>query len=110
MRLIILSLLTLVFALRAAAPVTTSVSCPNSGNVALVSKSTSVATYTVQAPITNSGLVYIGNQSVTTSNGAPYLTAGAAYTEPPQGNMARWDLYTIHIACTVNTDTVRLKY
>ena len=113
-RFAVLIVLVVVFAAYAAAPVTITVTCPVSGNTPLVSPQSSrtqVATYTIQAPITNTGTVYFGGNNVSSSstNGL-YLLAGMAYTEPPQGNSAKWDVSQTYISCTVSADVVKVKY
>lgn len=108
MRTLILSLLILATASVAASPVSGSRTCPTSGVQSVGTANKKVSTYVIQAPVTNTGTICLGDSSVTTSKGA-CLLAGMAEFGSPQGNTAAYDLATIYMACTVNTDVVTWK-
>lgn len=108
MRTLILSLLLLATSMVAAAPSSGSRTCPSSGNQTVGTVNKRVVTYVIQAPVTNTGTVCLGGSDVTTSKGA-CLLAGMAEFGSPQGNSNAYDLGSIYMACTVNTDVVTWK-
>ena len=79
--------------------------CPSSGNLAVSSLTTKYAQYTIQAKSTNTGIVHVGNYTVTSSTGIE-LPVNYSYNANPQSNIRPYDLSTVFIACTVNTDGV----
>lgn len=104
---VVIALASLVFMAPAANVTNGTRTCPSSGNQPISTTSVRTATYTVQAPVTNTGNVCIGGLTVTTSNSI-CLPAGASYTAPTQGNSAGYDLSHVNMACTVSADV--LKY
>ncbi len=72
----------------------------------MTTTSVKVATYSIQTPVTNTGSICWGGTTVTTST-APCLLAGMSYTPPSQGNANAYDLSTVFMACTVNTDVLK---
>ena len=89
-----------------AAPSNGTISCPSSGNVSLSNTTLKVATYAVTAPLSNTGQICIGGLGTTTSNGV-CLVPAQSFSAAPQGNSQPYDLSTVYVACTVNTDTIR---
>jgi hypothetical protein len=77
--------------------------CPSSGRAQVSTTPYNLYQITVQALTSNSGVVYVGSSSVTTSSGGG-LIAGASYNaNKPSAAINPADLY---FACTVNTDGV----
>ncbi len=94
------------------APSSGSVTCPSSGNKALLSVSTRVLFYSLYTPgiaTANTGFVCIGSSSVTTGSGICF-DKGVYYSVPSVSNTSPYDLSQLYIACTVNTDTIRYLY
>lgn len=104
---VVISLALLVFMAPAANVGNGTRTCPSSGNQPISTTSVRTPTYTIQAPVTNTGNVCFGGLGVTVSN-SPCLSAGASYTAPTQGNAAPYDLAHVNMACTVSADV--LKY
>ena len=106
--LFVLILLVCACLLVAMTPQNGTVTCPVSGNLAISTKSVKVPSYILSAPITNTGTIYVGGVTVTSSpaNG-PYILAGMSLSGSPQGNTNAYDLGNIYIACTVSTDVIK---
>lgn len=83
--------------------------CPTSGAKQVSATSARASTFTVQGTTANTGTIYVGDSTVDTSTGVA-LTGNDAFTFPPQGNAAAYDLKTTYFACTVNTDTITFIY
>jgi hypothetical protein len=83
--------------------------CPTSGAKAVSATSARSVTWTVQAPLANTGKIYIGGPTVTTSTGIA-LNPGDGYTNPSQGNAASYDLSQVYFACTVSGDSITYVY
>jgi hypothetical protein len=93
----------------AGAPTSGVTTCPTSGTKTILATSAKAATYTIQAAAANTGYICFGGSNITTSTG-PCLNAGLFYTPPTQGNSAAYDLSTVFIACSVNTDKIAWVY
>lgn len=90
--------------------------CPASGNKAVIAAASSCpasncksTSWTIQAPAGNTGTVYVGGNTVTTSSGVG-LVAGASATTLTQANTFPYDLTQTFIACTASGDTVTFNY
>lgn len=83
--------------------------CPSSGNKQIATTRTVVGTLTVQAPSANTGLIYFGGETVSTTRGVA-INPGGAFTYPPMGNTQPYDLSNIRFACTVTADTITYNY
>jgi hypothetical protein len=90
--------------------------CPSSGNKLVIAAVTSCpanscksSTWTIQAPSGNTGKVYIGGSTVSTSVGV-YLNAGDSASMPTLGNATPYDLTQVYIACTVAGDSIIYNY
>lgn len=104
-RLFLLTLLAFCLYLSAAGIKSGSTACPGSGNVVVSTSADKGTSWTIQAPSTNTGKVYIGGSNVTTSNGV-YLNAGDSATALTQSNASPYSLNATWIACTAPADTV----
>jgi hypothetical protein len=102
-------LLGLALALPAGQIFSGSVSCPTSGNKVVSSTTIKAVTYTLQAPTANTGSVYIGGSTVSTSQGF-FLKSGDSYTSPPQSNTAAYNLGTTYFACSASGDSLTYSY
>lgn len=107
----LLTLLLIAFAVTAQAAAVKDVAqtCPSSGRIQVSSTQTKASAVFIQAPTTNTGLIYVGGSDVTTSNAAA-IQAFGSFTFPAQANVQPYDLSQIFIACTVNTDVIRVTY
>lgn len=90
--------------------------CPSSGNKAVIASASSCPqssckanTWTIQAPTTNTGKVYIGGSTVTTSTGVA-IAAGDSASMYTQSNTFPYDLTQTYIACTASGDSVTFNY
>lgn len=109
MKLLCLAVMITVLSAVAAAPTSGLDGCPSSGNAAVLSKSTPAATYTIQAPNTNSGNIVWGGPTITTATGT-ILYPGSSYTPPGQGGTSVYDLGKVFFACTNNGDHLAYTY
>lgn len=107
--LVLAALILLAPALRSGGFTSASQTCPSSGNKKVASSTTKAVWYIIQAPSANTGKVYVGGSTVTTSTGA-YLSAGDSLSAPPQGGAAAYDLSNTYIACTQAADTITYFY
>lgn len=90
--------------------------CPSSGSKAVIAAQSSCPgascksiSWTIQAPVGNTGTVYVGGSTVTTSSGVA-LVAGASATSLTQGNAFPYDLTQTFIACTASGDSITFNY
>lgn len=105
----LLPLLLLLFPIFGGNPGDGSNTCPTSGNKAVSSTRLVAGLVTVQAPSANTGNIYLGGSSLTTSRGI-FITPGGSYTYPPQSNTQPYDLSAIRFACTVSADSITYNY
>lgn len=110
MRTLRLALLTFALVLRGGDLKSGSNTCPSSGAKAVSATSNTTASFwTVQAPVGNTGKIYLGGASITTATGVA-LFAGDSLTAPTHGNTQPYNLNRTFFACTVNTDTITFVY
>ena len=91
------------------APTSGTTHCPGSGVLSILSTPKKAVTYTVQAPITNTGQVCLGGPNISTTTGV-CLQIGGSDTKNPQGNAAAYDLSTVYMACSATGDSVTWSY
>ena len=83
--------------------------CPASGSKAVSASTLYVSEWIVQAPAANTGSVYFGGSTVTTSTGT-YIAPGGSIHYSPHGTSDTFNLAQIYFACTVNTDGITYTY
>jgi len=85
------------------------VTCPTSGAKVVSSTQIKASWVLLQSPYANTGVIYVGDSAVSSTEGVQLLI-GDALNAPPQGNSQVFDLGLIYFACSVNTDTVTVLY
>lgn len=83
--------------------------CPSSGNKTVSSTNIRAIQVIVMGTSGNTGKVYVGGPTVTTSEGI-YLNAGDTINFATQGNASAYDLSNIYFACTVSGDSIGFTY
>lgn len=83
--------------------------CPASGAKQVSSTQIKATWVSIQAPSTNSGKIYFGGSTVSTSEGN-YITAGGVNFFPPVSNSSFYDLRQIYFACGNSADTITISY
>lgn len=77
---------------------------------ALVSNSTPCKTVTIQALLSNTGKVYVGTSSVSSTTYGVVLSAGETFSLSNEGHDSRIDLSTIYIDVDTNGEGVTFFY
>lgn len=85
------------------------VACPSSGAQVVSATQIKASWVVIQSPFTNTGVIYVGDSGVSSTEGVQLLI-GDALNAPPQGNSQVFDLGLIYFACSVNTDSVTVLY
>lgn len=83
--------------------------CPASGNKQISSTNTPASWVNVQAPSANTGYVYFGGLTTSTTSG-DFITPGGSKFFPTAGNAGVYNLANIRFACTVTADTITFTY
>jgi hypothetical protein len=83
--------------------------CPSSGNKAISSAQIKAAQVIVMAAAANTGKVYVGGSTVTSTEGV-YLNAGDSVNFAPRGTTDAYDLSAIYFACAQSADTITYTY
>jgi len=91
--------------LHPASPTSGSTTCPTSGAKRVASSSTKAITVTIQVPLANAGVIYLGGSTISSTTGIQ-LNKGDSFTFAPASNSNSWDLFQIYFACSTNTDTI----
>jgi len=86
-----------------------STTCPSNGSKQVASSSVRVAKIDLQAPVANTGVVYVGGSTISSTTGIA-LTNGDGYSVPPISNTASYDLTNIYFACSQSADKITYTY
>lgn len=90
--------------LGSAAFVSGNTACPSSGAKQVSSVAIFASSVTVQAPVANTGTIYVGGPTITTSSGVGLLaTQSQSWGPAPSGTM---NLQTLYFACSVSGDSM----
>lgn len=83
--------------------------CPASGNVALTTTNVKFAWGVLLAPSGNTGVLYIGDSTVSSTTGA-YLNSGDSLNLPPLSNTYAFNTNDIFFACSNSADSIQYVY
>jgi len=86
-----------------------SATCPSSGSKQVSTTSLKVIKLDIMAPLANTGTVYIGGSTISSTTGIP-VTNASGYSFPPVSNSASYDLSNIYFACSQSADSITFLY